>query len=593
MLSHQHTARIKALGDIEGFSREMQDFAARLDGMAQWRPAVSLAKQCREIQRLIDDIGERIDRRLTVTIVGPGGAGKSTLFNALAGGSDLSTVGVRRPTTQKLVVLADDRRDAERFAAEISAGDTVLAAPPPGTPLANLVLVDTPDTDSTLREGHIPMVQAAVARADVLLCVFNAENPKTRDHVDFFAPLVELFHGDSLIGVLNKCDRLDENELKSLILPQFEAYIQEAWNQPLNRILCISARRHLSNPAWDDKAPPRHDFDQFDRLRAHLTSTWRRPDAVTGRRRENAASLRDYMRGEIRRELAQDRARLEKAKDLMLAAEQAAFKNAFASLLEEGKGHGLGVNVLLYQKLSHRWFGPVGWVVALWARILIFGSGMMAVFRFGNPLGQLLGMVRSLLRFKETSAFVAEVENSTGLAAAFRQYRLAVLRRWPAIAALLSRARFSADGSGPEKALPADGDWTAAVSGLWRGAFENAIEKTSRRFSGTTLQLLINAPSIGILAHAGWVTGRHYFTGQYLSSDFFLHAFMTIAIVLLLSFFALQTLVRVLAAPDRLMSQTFKALVQRIAAENETALNPVLQEIEKLLRLLPSEPSNQ
>ena len=47
-------------------------------------------------------------------------------------------------------------------------------------------------------------------------------------------------------------------------------------------------------------------------------------------------------------------------------------------------GQTMGVNVKLYQKIAQQWFGPVGWLIALWARILIFGTGLMALFRFGN-----------------------------------------------------------------------------------------------------------------------------------------------------------------------------------------------------------------
>ena len=54
-----------------------------------------------EAQALVRRAGERLGHGLEATVValaGPTGAGKSTLFNALAGG-ELVEAGVRRPTT--------------------------------------------------------------------------------------------------------------------------------------------------------------------------------------------------------------------------------------------------------------------------------------------------------------------------------------------------------------------------------------------------------------------------------------------------------------------------------------------------------------
>ena len=52
------------------------------------------------------------------------------------------------------------------------------------------LLVDTPDTDSVASPAHHQLLHQVVARSDVLICVFDAQNPKRRDHIDFMAPLV-------------------------------------------------------------------------------------------------------------------------------------------------------------------------------------------------------------------------------------------------------------------------------------------------------------------------------------------------------------------------------------------------------------------
>jgi len=72
----------------------------------------------------------------------------------------------------------------------------------------------------------------------------------------------------------------------------------------------------------------------------------------------------------------------------------------------------------------------------------------------------------------------------------------------------------------------------------------------ARRLGGGWLQILMNAPVLGILGYVGWVTVKTFFSADYLTGDYFLHAFWVIAIALLLSFFALQVLIRLTASPS-------------------------------------------
>jgi len=72
--------------------------------------------------------------------------------------------------------------------------------------------------------------------------------------------------------------------------------------------------------------------------------------------------------------------------------------------------------------------------------------------------------------------------------------------------------------------------------------------------------MLLNTPAVAILVYVGWVTVGTFFRAQYLSGDYFLHAFWVTAIALLLSFFALQVLIRLAASPRRLVVRAFKRL---------------------------------
>lgn len=114
-----------------------------------------------------------IDAPVLVILLGPTGAGKSTLFNTLAGRT-LSLTGVLRPTTRTAIVLAnpDDRA-------------AVLAGALAGIPLervrlvgdaivpAGLTLVDAPDIDS-LEHANRALADRLVEAADLAIFVTTA-----------------------------------------------------------------------------------------------------------------------------------------------------------------------------------------------------------------------------------------------------------------------------------------------------------------------------------------------------------------------------------------------------------------------------------
>jgi len=253
----------------------------------------------------------------------------------------------------------------------------------------------------------------------------------------------------------------------------------------------------------------------------------------------------------------------------------------------------IGINVLVYQKLAQRWLGPVGWLIAIWARILIFGTGIVAMFRLGNPIRQLAGMVSSLFHFKESKATTAEAERSDWIDSAMRDFRLSVLQDWPDIAESLVNARFDRRVRKIDHVLSDNITLNQDLNSLWSDALDHTMESASQSLSGLILQFLFNLPVIGILGHVGWITARDYFTGQYLSSDFFLHAFLTIAITLFLSFFVFQGCVRLAAGPERITRRAFEKMKHQVEQFQPISMNPIGEQVDILLSLGAADPSAQ
>jgi len=585
MLSNRQTAALKAFGKIESYKNDLNMLGSTLGGLSLWMPASALKKQCDEAIRMINDIAERFDRKLVVTIVGPCGAGKSTLLNALVGVDDLSPAGHQRPTTGHVIVFSSDPQDADQLVTGLGSESVEVKSGFVAATLEHVLIIDTPDTDSMAYQKHSPLVREAIARSDMLICVFDSENPKRKDHVDFLAPFIRRFNGESLVSVINKCDRQDETELKDRILPDFSAYIQAAWQITVDRMLCISARRHLQDPQFDETAAPKHDFDQFEDLRELIFDSINRAGYVVDRRLENARSLRDFVFVEASHEISGHRTSLIEAERQMREAQKKSFLDAVSAMKKDDSRQLFGVGLMMYQKLSQRWIGPVGWMIAIWARLLIFGAGIAALFRFGRPVSQIMGMISAWRHFKESKAAVADTGNDERVGAGLRTYRLTALSSWPDIAESLVGGGFDSTVRRVEDALPDTGTFSDKLAGIWSSALDSEMERMARKLSGILLQFVLNLPMFAVLGYTGWITVQRFLQGSYLAGNFFLHALWTIGIILLLSFFLFQILIRLVASPERVTIKAFEKMKRQADQLDAFTTNPVLVQLEMVIEL--------
>lgn len=585
MISSSTPAKLKALGRLETIRRDVQRMHSVLESLTLWQPAAGLRRQTEAVLEMLQGVQDRFERKLVVSLIGPSGSGKSTLLNALAGGREWSVSGHDRPTTRMPLVFCREVEDAEPLLQRFGPDAVETRIIPPAAELSQVLLIDSPDTDSVEMERHRPVLNDLIALSDVLICVFDAENPKRRDHVDFLIPHVQRFHGESLIAVLNKCDRQDETELREKILPEFKYYLSAALALPVQDVLAVSARRHLANPQWDPQATPRHEFDQFDRLHGLVFDEFQRPGYAVNRRLENARQLARYLAEEIRSQVEADREQLVQAVELSAEIQKSALQEALSALKQEQLDRIAGVSVLVYQNLSQKWVGPVGWLIALWGRMLIFGTGFAAVLRFGNPLRQILGVLSALWHYKESKAALHAVNQGEGLSGATRAYRRTLIQKWPAAAEKLVCGGFDAGVRRMDQVLPNEEALEGRLSSAWQDLLHQIIDAKCRRLSGPTLQTLLNLPVLLLMAHAGWITAQRYMTAQYLSSDFFLHAVLTILIVLFLIFFLFQGVVRWTAGPEGILRQALAQIQTEGDRFEPGSASAAVQQVETILEL--------
>jgi len=123
------------------------------------------------------------------------------------------------------------------------------------------------------------------------------------------------------------------------------------------------------------------------------------------------------------------------------------------------------------------------------------------------------------------------------------------------------------------------------VSHVWSDTLDAEIERSAGSLSHFMLQILFNLPTLVLLGYIGWLTASHFIAATYLSGDFFLHALLTIAVVLLLSFFILQICVRLTVGRDRIQRRAFVAVERAIEESPVVAGRLVAEQVEKVLGL--------
>ncbi|MDH4145968.1 MAG: 50S ribosome-binding GTPase [Acidimicrobiia bacterium] len=198
--------------------------SARAEAVAASLPLAEGRFPPAEVASVADTLAKVRDRmrhgteHTVVALIGPTGAGKSSLFNALAG-FELSRVGLRRPTTGEVhaCVWPADATSAPREGGSpdaaglldwLGVGQRHHRAAEDG--LGGLVLLDLPDFDS-VEAAHQIEVDRLVELVDLLVFVVDPQKYADQSlHAGYIAPLAG--HGPVLRFVLNQADRLDPSE---------------------------------------------------------------------------------------------------------------------------------------------------------------------------------------------------------------------------------------------------------------------------------------------------------------------------------------------------------------------------------------------
>src|SRR5208283_4052848 len=142
-------AHLELLAEIDALARRLGDWSR---SAPQWRPAETCQAIIDRLAGRLNCLRIRLESPLIVATLGGTGTGKSALINALAG-AELVRSGRGRPTTTRPALLCRPGLTPEILGMNAHEIDLVQQDLPS---LANLVLVDCPDPDTTDVPGAVP-----------------------------------------------------------------------------------------------------------------------------------------------------------------------------------------------------------------------------------------------------------------------------------------------------------------------------------------------------------------------------------------------------------------------------------------------------
>ncbi len=148
-MSNGDLAHLELLAEIDALARRLDEWSRRAP---PWRPAETCQAIIGRLAGRLNSLRVRLESPLIVATLGGTGTGKSSLINALAG-AELVRSGRGRPTTTRPALLCHLGLTPEILGMDAHEIEVVQRDLPS---LANLVLVDCPDPDTTDAAGPLP-----------------------------------------------------------------------------------------------------------------------------------------------------------------------------------------------------------------------------------------------------------------------------------------------------------------------------------------------------------------------------------------------------------------------------------------------------
>jgi energy-coupling factor transporter ATP-binding protein EcfA2 len=430
---------------------------------------------------------QALESPLLVVLVGPTGAGKSTLMNTLARAT-VSRTGVLRPTTREAVLLATDADAATLRRGALAGIDTgqILRAPAT-TASAGLAIVDAPDLDSVERANRI-IADKLVEAAD--LGIFVTSAIRYADRVPFDVVQRIAARGLPVLIVVNRMPA-DESDQRTVL-------------EDLRRVLKDTALRGIEDTKVEIVGVAEGRLDPSgERLEpAAAVDVLRRIDELAKDRERRLALGRRALEGALAglapllSSVADDVERAAAEGEALRTLTRAAYDAELAALLEELRG-----GTFLRTEVLRHWesYVKADQITRFFSRGLgrIRGT-IVAAFR-GMPEAP-VGLVE-----KEVTSDVIAVAVSRATEAARRVASEWSSRAGPANQLARDASLWSASPDLAARIQPRLHEWVSSI------ATEVQARGAGKRDLAFGVSLGVNALAVaamvGVFAHTAGVTG--------------------------------------------------------------------------------------
>ncbi len=498
-------------------SHSLSTILARLDELASydgpWRPLRDETPLLRARLAELRERESRLDGLLVVALVGGSGVGKSTFLNALAG-DQLAATSEYRPCTSVPTVY---QPPGAAFGPE--SWNRIY-----GSALEHLIILDTPDSDTIVRE-HRDMVIEALSQADLIMLCGSPDKYLDEATWSLLRPLRD---ERTMVCVESKADLESES-------------VRDHWMGRLKEqgftiagYFRVSARRTLDRkltgqPPGDNE----YDFPQLEQfLRQELSI-----EQVRRIKRSNAYGLLAKTLGTLLERVGNGVPALESLQETLSECDKKATKETCAIIGRRIFAEPHLWNFALGKEISLRAKGIVGTLYRVLEALRTLPARMSGWLRW-TPVSPAGRQAASLLT--EQNLLSEDIDIATpDVQDSYEQYHseLAVTFARAGFDHGDAEAGFETFASGVRQRLAA----------LLRGAARDRVVSRSRLLTSWPATFLADALPIAFVAYAGYRIVDDYFLGITLTSDYFLHASAVLAILLAVELLLMSTVARFLA----------------------------------------------